>query len=306
MVCGSCSPSRKLSMGDSRPMGSSLTGGGGGGHHCSPPSRVVEAESVAPWGVQLIASGLSTEVVETILQFRAPSTRKSYTAKWHFFTSWCDEHQLDPVNCPVGPVLEFLQDRFATGLSPSTLKVYVAAIAAYHAPLGKQSLGRNPLVTRFLKGTQRLRPLVRPRVPAWNLAVVLEALSKALFEPLGEVSLRFLTIKTAFLLAISSLKRVCDLQALSVAPSCLEFAPGMARAFLYPICMSPRYPLLFHGQLFFRCSVLLPFGTLTRKSLIVCVQSTELPCGGSRTSYLFVTVRIRTVFLQTSRPSAGG
>ncbi len=206
MVCGSCSPSRKLSMGDSRPMGSSLTGGGGGGHHCSPPSRVVEAESVAPWGVQLIASGLSTEVVETILQFRAPSTRKSYTAKWHFFTSWCDEHQLDPVNCPVGPVLEFLQDRFATGLSPSTLKVYVAAIAAYHAPLGKQSLGRNPLVTRFLKGTQRLRPLVRPRVPAWNLAVVLEALSKALFEPLGEVSLRFLTIKTAFLLAISSLR----------------------------------------------------------------------------------------------------
>ncbi len=63
-----------------------------------------------------------------------------------------------------------------------------------------------------------------------------------------------------------------------MAPSCLEFAPGMARAFLYPICMSPRYPLLFHGQLFFRCSVLLPFGTLTRKSLIVCVQSTELPC----------------------------
>ncbi len=218
-------------MGDSRSAGSPLTGRG---HHSSPPPRVVEAMGVAPEGAQLIASGLSTEVVETILQSRAPSMRKSYTAKWHLFTSWCHSHQLDPVVCPIGSVLEFLQDRFASGLSSSTLNVYVAAIAAHHAPVGEQSLGRNPLVTRFLRGTRRLRPPVRPRMPTWDLAVVLEALSKATFEPLEEVPWRFLTVKTVFLLAISSLKRVGDLQALSVAPSCLEFAPGMARAFLYP------------------------------------------------------------------------
>ncbi len=34
-----------------------------------------------------------------------------------------------------------------------------------------------------------------------------------------------------FLLAISSLKRVGDLQALSVAPTHLDFAPGMAKVF---------------------------------------------------------------------------
>ncbi len=110
----------------------------------------------------------------------------------------------------------------------------MAAIAAHHAHVGEQSLGRNLLVTRFLRGTRRLRPLVRPRMPSWDLDVVLEALSKAPFEPLEEVSLRFLTIKTAFLLAISSLKRVSDLQALSVAPSCLEFVPVILRAILYP------------------------------------------------------------------------
>jgi len=37
-----------------------------------------------------------------------------------------------------------------------------------------------------------------------------------------------------FLQAISSLKRVRDLQALSVSPSCLAFAPGIAKAFLDP------------------------------------------------------------------------
>ncbi len=45
---------------------------------------------------------------------------------------------------------------------------------------------------------------------------------------------KFLTLKALFLLAISSLERIGDLQALLVAPSCLEFAPGMVKAFLHP------------------------------------------------------------------------
>ncbi len=72
------------------------------------------------------------------------------------------------------------------------------------------------------------------RVPHWDLAVVLEALCKPPFEPIEEISERLLTLKMVLLLAISSLKRVGDLQALSVAPSFLDFAPGLAKAFLYP------------------------------------------------------------------------
>ncbi|KAI2645695.1 ORF V: Enzymatic polyprotein [Labeo rohita] len=162
--------------------------------------EAVEAVGVASEGAQLIASGLSTEVVETILQSRAPSTRKLYALKWKLFTSWCGERQQDPVNCPVGTVLEFLQARFSTGLSHSTLKVYVAAISAYHAPLGGMSVGKDPLVVRFLRGVLRLRPPTRPHVSTWDLAVVLEALSG--WGPAG--------------------------------PSHLEFAPGMTKAFLYP------------------------------------------------------------------------
>ncbi|KAL0173154.1 hypothetical protein M9458_033465, partial [Cirrhinus mrigala] len=139
----------------------------------------------------------------------------------------------DPVNCPVGTVLEFLQARFSTGLSHSTLKVYVAAISAYHAPLGGLSVGKDPLVVRFLRGVLRLRPPTRPHVPVWDLAVVLEALCRPPFEPIEEIPVRFLTIKTALLLALTSLKRVGDLQALSVALTHLEFAPGMTKAFLY-------------------------------------------------------------------------
>ncbi len=110
----------------------------------------------------------------------------------------------------------------------------MAAIASYHAPVGGQSVGKDPLITCFLHGVMRLRPRVWSRVPPWDLAVVLEALCKPPFEPIEEVSERLLTLKMVLLLAISYLKRVGDLQALSVAPSFLDFAPGLAKAFLYP------------------------------------------------------------------------
>ncbi len=102
---------------------------------------------LASEGAQLIDSGLSTEVVETFLHSRAPSTRTFYALKWKVFTSWCSDHQLDPVNCTVGTVQEFLQDRFTAGLAPSTLKVYVVAISVYHIPLGGMSLGKDSLVS---------------------------------------------------------------------------------------------------------------------------------------------------------------
>ncbi|KAL0183524.1 hypothetical protein M9458_019220, partial [Cirrhinus mrigala] len=223
MVLGPGFPPRRLSMGDSRQEGPPLASRR---HHPSPSPGVVEVVGVASEGAHLVASGLSTEVVETILQSRAPSTRKLYALKWKLFTSWCGHRQQDPVNCPVGTVLEFLEDRFSAGLAHSTLRVYVAAISAYHAPLG------GLLVCKDL-GALRLRPPVRPRVPTWDLAVVLEALCRPPFEPIAESSDRHLSVKTVLLLALTSLKRVGDLQALSVAPSHLEFAPGMAKAFLY-------------------------------------------------------------------------
>ncbi len=94
----------------------------------SPPTRTVETVGLASEGAPLIDSGPSTEVVETILHSRAPSTRKRYALKWRVFTSWCSDHQLDTVNCPVRTVLEFLQEWFTTELAPSTLKVYVVDV----------------------------------------------------------------------------------------------------------------------------------------------------------------------------------
>ncbi len=165
MVLGPDFPPRRLSMGGSRQEGSPLTSRG---CHSAPPPGVMETVGVAPEGAQLIASGLPAEVVETILQSRAPSTRKVYNLKWKFFTSWCRARQQDPVNCSVGTVLEYLQARLSAGVSHSTVKVHVAALSAYHSPLDGNTVGKHPLVIRFLRGALRMRPPVRSRVPMWD------------------------------------------------------------------------------------------------------------------------------------------
>ncbi len=122
-------------------------------------------------------------------------------------------------------ILSFLQELLEKCHSPSTLKVYGAAIDS-HAPIDGQSVGRNNLVVRFLKGFRRLNPPRPVTVPTWDLPTVSKALKSHPFEPLQSVDLYPLTLKTALLLALTSVKCIGDLQALSVSPYCLEIGPN--------------------------------------------------------------------------------
>ncbi len=98
----------------------------------------------------------------------------------------------------------FLQEMLDKQRSSSTIKVYAAAIAAFHAPIAGRSVGRNSAVVQFIRGARRMNP-PRPRtVPPWDLPTVLRALKGPPFEPLQSTSLRSLSFKTALLLALAS------------------------------------------------------------------------------------------------------
>ena len=57
------------------------------------------------------------------------------------------------------------------------------------------------------------RPKTSRNLPKWNLSVVLNELTKAPFEPMKDTDLKYLTIKTAFLLALASGKRCSEIHA---------------------------------------------------------------------------------------------
>ncbi len=206
----------------------------GARHHMAPASRSTEPPCVAPGQDAADLSGLPPAVVETIIQARAPSTRQTYALKWSLFATWCSSRREDPRRCTIGVVLSFLQERLERRLSPSTLKVYVAAIAAHHDAVDGRSLGKHDLIVRFLKGARRMNPSRPPLVPSWDLSIVLSGLQRGPFEPLDSVELKFLSLKTALLTALTSIKRVGDLQAFSVSEECLVFGPVYSHVVLRP------------------------------------------------------------------------
>ncbi len=204
------------------------------GHPLAPAPRLVESPRMVLGRDAEVLSGLPPAVVNTITSARALSTRQAYRLKWNLFVNWCSPRREDPRRCPIAVVLSFLQDGLERRLSPSTLKVYVAAIAAHHDAVDGKSLGKHDLVIRFLRGARRLNPPRPYLVPSWDLPSVLSALRGAPFEPLQSVELKFLSLKTVLLSALATVKRVGDLQAFSVDDSCLEFGPADSHVVLRP------------------------------------------------------------------------
>ncbi len=206
----------------------------GARHHMAPTSRSVESLCVAPGWDAADLSGLPLAVVETITQARAPSTRQTYALKWSLFANWCSSRREDPRRCKIGVVLSFLQEGLERRLSPSTLKVYVAAFVTHYDAVDGRSLGKHDLIVRFLKGARRMNPSRSPLMPSWDLFIVLAGLQRGPFEPLDSVELKFLSAKTALLTALTSIKRIGDLQAFSVSEECLVFGPAYSHVVLRP------------------------------------------------------------------------
>ena len=100
-------------------------------------------------------------------------------------------------------LLHLFQDR---KLQPGTIDGYRSAIAD---KLGNSTINvsKDENLSRLLDSFHRDRPKGRRGVPSWNLSLVLHQLTKAPFEPLKEASLKRLTFKTVFLLALGSGKR---------------------------------------------------------------------------------------------------
>ncbi len=95
------------------------------GQDLASSTRALEVVGMAHTGPRAVMDILPVEVQETIASARAPATRKLYSSKWGVLESWCLARAIDSVNCPVGPVLEFLQERLTAGAAATTLRVYV-------------------------------------------------------------------------------------------------------------------------------------------------------------------------------------
>ena len=177
------------------------------------------------------AAGFSSAVAEQSSLARRPSSRSVYQVRWSIYRAWCHDNGHYVSRPTLAKVADFLYWlRYTRGLSVSSLRGYrsvLSAVFRFHLP----SLSSDPVIRDLLR-SYRLSSAERVlRPPAWDLSKVLTYLVSPAFEPLSQASFRALTLKTLFLLALATAKRVGELQALSsivtfvAGDACLSYIP---------------------------------------------------------------------------------
>lgn len=178
---------------------------------------------------QLLQEGFPEPVVKTMLHSDKPNTSEVYNRQWQGYEDWCNSRNYSPCRATVSQVCEYLQLHLDNGLAYRTIAVIRSAISKYHEGIDGLPVGQHKRVRKFMKGVFNRNPPVRTLTPSWELEVVLNALQKAPFEPMKSASLKHCTLKTVFLVAISSARRCSEIMALGRNEPYLRFEAGGVR-----------------------------------------------------------------------------
>ena len=164
-------------------------------------------------------AGFSEAVINTAMAAKRASTRSVYDSRWRCFVSWCQRRDLDPVTAPVTRILDYLQS-LSEKLAVNTIKGHLTAISSRHerVRIGRKRrtrVARASSVRTWMRGQELSNPAPRILVPSWNLEVVLSALKKPPYYPLNQCSLKHLTWRTVFLVALTSARRASEIHAIN-------------------------------------------------------------------------------------------
>ena len=131
------------------------------------------------------------------------------------FCGSCHRGGVAPVNATVPLIVDFLAHlRRDKGLSVSAVKGYQSALNSVFALKGMDLADSRPISMSIRSFSKSVKP-EELRAPAWDVTLVLQSLTQALYEPLRTSDERLLALLTLFLSALASAKWIGELHALS-------------------------------------------------------------------------------------------
>ena len=157
-----------------------------------------------------------------------------YDDRWLHFANWATGHGFDPVGPTAAQIAVFLNELFEIcGLSPQTIKGYRSCLASVLNRTGMAAAVQAQTISDMIMSMEFQRPRLTPVLPQWDLSIILETLGKPPYKPLREASLKYLTLKTVFFLAMTSAGGRSKLQAPVFDPQYIQFKPKEAGVTLY-------------------------------------------------------------------------
>ena len=149
---------------------------------------------------------------------RGSNTLSIYGSRWDYFQEWCQEQDIDPPeSATVQQFCSFLLHLYEQGtpkngpLSSVTITSYRTSIGQTMTIRGHPDVCYSQAVTNLLGSFRRddiaKQALQGPKVPEWNLTLVMESLMGPPYEPLRKAQLEFLTYKAVFLTLLAAGRR---------------------------------------------------------------------------------------------------
>ncbi|CAD6220641.1 GSCOCG00012959001-RA-CDS, partial [Cotesia congregata] len=127
--------------------------------------------------------------VNILVKSISATTLKQYSKPIRDWTSYCTSENIDIFNSNEEKVVEYLTSKFNNGVKYSSLNTIRSALSL----ICDKDLGKNPLISRLLKGAYNIQP-ARPKYDRiYSLDPVLEKLEN--LSPLNNLNLHQLTKK---------------------------------------------------------------------------------------------------------------
>jgi hypothetical protein len=191
-----------------------------------PQRQPIPSASMEIVAKHLQATGFSEEVASIAAAPRRASTNRLYDGRWRIISEWAHDNGVYSFNPTAPQLANFLHFLWSVKeLDPRTIKGDRTTLASVLIPLGVSDAINSPVLSQLLKCMEIAHPLKSTTIPIWDLGIVMSALKKAPYEPLASASLKELTYKTIFLIAMASGSRRSELQTLMFAESYCQFAP---------------------------------------------------------------------------------
>ena len=160
------------------------------------------------------SQGFSSEASSLTLSSWRDKTNSNYSSFFAKWARWCHQWGRNPLSGPITDVINFLADLSVRGYQYQSLNSNHSAISSVHEAVDGVSMGAHPTVARLLKDAFHLRPPMPRYSSFWNVGTATRYL-KSMGTNEG-LSLTYLTLKTAMLLALTRPSRSADLSNLDV------------------------------------------------------------------------------------------
>jgi integrase len=159
--------------------------------------------------------GFSEEASHRMARAQKASSIAVYEGKWKAFTHWCKERNANPLKADAQLVADFLCHLHnEKKLAYSTIEGYRTAIRSTVLAARSEDINGDQRLSALMANFARDRSKRKSSIPNWDLSLVLLMLTKQPFEPMHKASIKHVTWKTVFLVALASGKRRGELHAI--------------------------------------------------------------------------------------------